>query len=406
MNRGIYGLSNQAVNGLGTLEPPGQSVGLYARLIPWLAGVANNDTATSITFNPRPYVLIGADPMIMGNNGVTQFTGLALQLPNVSSAFVTVPALPDNNYASQSFNVAVGAARGQGAVDVQTYRSGSTQVASGQFATAVGQLNTASGTQTVAVGNSNSSSGSGACAFGFSNTSSSVSTVALGSSNSATSTNAVAVGGSNTVSSSSVGMGISNTVAGSNATGVGYLNTASGTQSLAIGFSNTTNTLLFASAIGVYAGSTFPFSLSLSAGRFSTSGDSQLIFARQSFQTTTATATQLFGDNTSATSRLTVVASTSYAYKLQLVARQTGGAAGTAGDTAVWNIEGGVYRAAAGNAVLLGATTTSYSAVTAAAAWTATVSVDTVNNALVVTVAGEASKNINWVAFWQLVRSA
>jgi hypothetical protein len=201
-------------------------------------------------------------------------------------------------------------------------------------------------------------------------------------------------------------MGISNTVAGSNATGVGYLNTASGTQSLAIGFSNTTNTLLFASAIGVYAGSTFPYSLSLSAGRFSTSGDSQLIFARQSYQTTTATATQLFGDNTGSSSRLPVAASTSYAYKLQLVARQTGGAAGTAGDTAVWNIEGGVYRAAAGNAVLLGATTTSYSAVTAAAAWTATVSVDTVNNALVVTVAGEASKNINWVAFWQLVRSA
>ena len=406
MNRGIYGLSNQAVNGLGTLEPPGQSVGLYARLIPWLAGVPNNDTATAITFNPRPYVIIGADPMIMGNNGSTQFTGLALQIPNVSSAFVTVPALPDNNYANQNLNVAVGAARGQGTVDVQTYRTASTQVASGQFATAVGQLNTASGAQAVAVGYSNSSSGSGACAFGFNNTSSSVSTVALGLANVANSTNAVAIGNSNSVSNASLGAGISNTVAGSNATGVGFSNTASGSQSLAIGFTNTTNSLTFASAIGVYAGSTFAYSLSLSANRFSANGDSQLIFARQSFQTTTATATQLFGDNLTGTSRLTVAASTSYAYKLQLVARQTGGAAGTAGDTAIWHIEGGVYRAAAGNAILLGATTTSYSAVTAAAAWTATVSADTVNNAIVVTVAGEANKNINWVAFWQLTRSA
>jgi hypothetical protein len=406
VNRGIYGLSTQAVNGLGVLQPPGQSVGLYARVIPWLSGFPNVEGTQSIAFLPRPYVVIGTDPTIVSNNGNSQFTGLALQLPNVSSAFITIPALTDTNYASQNFGTSVGGARGQGAVDVQTYRTTSSQVASGQFATAVGQANTASGQLAAAVGYTNTASGSSACAFGYANTSSSVSTVALGISNSASSTNAVAIGQSNNVSSASVGMGISNTVAGSNATGVGHSNTASGSQSLAIGFSNNTNSLTFASAIGVYASSTFAYSLSLSANRFSTSGDSQLIFARQSFQTTTATATQLFGDNTSATSRLTVAASTSYAYKLQLVARQTGGAAGTAGDTAVWNIEGGVYRAAAGSAILLGATTTSYSAVTAAAAWTATVSVDTVNNALVVTVAGEASKNINWVAFWQLVRSA
>ncbi len=378
MNRGLYGLSTQAVNGLGTLEPPGQSVGLYARLIPWLQGVPNGSSDTAISFSPRPYVVIGADPMVTGNNGANQFTGLALQLPTFSSAFVTIPATTDSNYTNIGLTTAVGAARGQGAVDVQTYRNSSAQVANGQFATAVGQQNIASGQNSVAVGTANSASGSQSAAIGNSNTASGAQSTAVGYVSNAQNTGASAFG---------------------------YNCTASGSLSFAAGYVSST-TLTQSSAIGTYASSTFAYSLSLSANRFSSSGDSQLIFARQSYQTTTATATQLFGDNTSGASRLNIAFSTSYAYKLQLVARQTGGTAGTAGDTAVWNIQGGVYRAAAGNTVLLGATTTSYSAVTAAAAWTATVSADTINQALVVTVAGEANKNINWVAFWQLVRSA
>ncbi len=392
MNRGIYGLSTQAVNGLGSLQPPGQSVGVYARLIPWLTGVQNSETTTSIAFTPRPYVVIGTDPTVVVNNGNQQYTGLALQLPTLSSAFITVPAFPDSNYATQNFVTGVGAARGQSAVDVQTYRTSSSQVASGQFATAVGIANTASGSNSTALGNANAASVSQGVALGYGNAAS-------------TNTNSVAIGGSNSSTGAGVACGVGNTSTGTSATAVGVSATASSTFTVAVGYTNTANTVQ-SSAIGVYATTPFSYVLALSAGRFVSSGDSQLMFARQVYQTTTATATQLFGDNTIGTNRLNIAASTSYAYKLQLVARQTGGTAGTAGDTAVWNIEGGVYRAAAGNAVLLGATTTSYSAVTAAAAWTATVSADTTNQALVVTVAGEANKNINWVAFWQLVRSA
>ncbi len=379
MNRGIYGLGNQAANGIAAspLWTPGQSVGLYARFTPWL-GNQNTDNAVVINFSPRPYVVISSDPLPNGNNGLNQFTGLAIQIPTPNSAFVVAPGVTDTNQASLSPGVATGAARGQGAVDVQTYRTASFQVASNQFSTAVGQLNTASGGQSVAVG--------------FNNTASGLQAVALGYTNTAGNTNATALGGLNTSS-------------GSSSVAVGFSNTASGTNSTAVGNTNTASTVN-GTAIGAFASSIFPYAIALSGNRFTTTGDSELIFARQSFQTTTATATQLFGDNTAATSRLTIAASTSYAYKLQLVARQTGGAAGTAGDTAVWNIEGGIYRAAAGNAILLGATQTSYFFVAAAAAWTATVSADIVNQALVVTVAGEANKNINWVAFWQLVRSA
>jgi len=366
VNRGIYGLSTQAANGIAasTLWAPGQSVGLYARVVPWF-GTENGDTATSIAFTPRPFVVIGPDPLPNSNNGSSQNMGLALQLPNLSSAFVVAPGVSDTNYATQVAGVGTGAARGQGAIDVQTYRTASSQVASGQFATAVGQLNTASGTNAVAVGYQNTASGAQTTAVGYFNTAAQTASTAVGYGNTA---------GTNIIT-----------------TAIGYNNSATLTQS---------------TSIGAYASSIFSYSISLSGNRFSSTGDSELIFARQSYQTTTATASQLFGDNTTGTSRLTIAVSTSYAWKLQLVARQTGGTAGTAGDTAVWNIEGGVYRTAAGNTTLLGAVQTSYIAVTAAGAWTATVSADTVNQALVVTVAGEANKNINWVAFWQLVRSA
>jgi hypothetical protein len=394
VNRGIYGLGGQAANGIAasTLWAPGQSVGLYARVVPWF-GYPNADNSTSTGFAVRQIAVIGTDPIPSGNNGSVQATALAIQIPNFSSAFIVAPGVSDSNYATQGQGVTTGAARGQGAIDIQTYRTGSSQVASGQFATAVGQLNTVSGTNAVAAGYQNTASGSQAAAMGYNNT--------------ASGTSSCAFGYQNTVSTGSQGsgFGVGNSTTGTQAIAAGYSNTASGTSSAAVGWFNTAGQVQ-SSVVGSYGVAQFPYSTTLSGNRFSSSGDSELIFARQGYQTTTATASQMFGDNTSGTSRLTIAVSTSYAWKLQLVARQTGGAAGTAGDTAVWNIEGGVYRTAAGNTTLLGSVTTSYMAVTAAAAWTAVVSADTVNQALVVTITGEASKNINWVAFWQLVRSA
>jgi hypothetical protein len=81
------------------------------------------------------------------------------------------------------------------------------------------------------------------------------------------------------------------------------------------------------------------------------------------------------------------------------VARQTGGAAGTAGDTAGgdWTIlvKRGVNAAATAK---IANATVSKENDAAAAAWTFAVDVDTTNGGLSLTGTGEANKDINWVA--------
>ena len=101
----------------------------------------------------------------------------------------------------------------------------------------------------------------------------------------------------------------------------------------------------------------------------------------------------------SATNRLILQADKVYTFRALVSAYQTGGAAGTPGDTAGWVIEGLIKR--------VGTTTTLVSSVGAgnptftdagSAGWNVAVAADDTNEALVFTVTGEASKNIVWSA--------
>ena len=107
--------------------------------------------------------------------------------------------------------------------------------------------------------------------------------------------------------------------------------------------------------------------------------------------------------------------SATFRLRLVVIARQVGGTAGTAGDSASWEADVMVKRGASAAATTLagGRTVTSalaFAAITAgtafapgtsdpaAAAWRLTLDADTTIGCIMVNGTGEANKTINWVA--------
>lgn len=136
-------------------------------------------------------------------------------------------------------------------------------------------------------------------------------------------------------------------------------------------------------------------------GSFISPGDNQWGRVKVYNSTTDATQTELFLDGSSA--QIVLQASRSYAFSIRVVARQVSGAAGTAGDSAFWNITGGIKRDGSNNTALIGTpqgtgTPGANDRDAAAAAWDVSVSADDANEALAIDVTGEVNKNIRWSA--------
>lgn len=90
-----------------------------------------------------------------------------------------------------------GDARGSNAVDLQTNRTNSANVASGANSFVVGVDNGALSSKCIAMGDANTAVGTNAMAIGSGNSASSTSAVALGASNTASAANAISIGCSN-----------------------------------------------------------------------------------------------------------------------------------------------------------------------------------------------------------------
>ena len=175
----------------------------------------------------------------------------------------------DTNAAIIAGNL-TGNARGTRAIDIQTYRTIATQVASGNYSTVVGNSSVASGlygsafgynskstgNYTTSAGYSNTASGLYGSAFGFGNTSSNTYAATFGYSNQATDSGASALGVGNAAqgeSSSAVGnsndassqyasaFGFNNTAAQDSSSAFGYNNTASNSNASAFGASNSSS---------------------------------------------------------------------------------------------------------------------------------------------------------------------
>lgn len=262
--------------------------------------------------------------------------------------------------------IAGGNARGSNAVDWQLTRVGATQVASGaNSVVSGGERNTASGTR---------------------------STVSGGFAGTASGTNATVSGGNTNIASgnnSAVSGGTNNTAAGSTAWVPG------GEQA------NTRN-----QQMGAWA-----------SGNFATSGDAQAGERVMRRITTDATPLRI------STNNVDPIASTLPAlplgagamFRLLVVAYQTGGSAGTAGDSAAWDVTvllrrpgnvastayvgGTIITSAPGIAnAAAGAALAPTHSVAAAAGWRLTLDADTTLGGLAVTGTGEANKTIRWVA--------
>ena len=123
--------------------------------------------------------------------------------------------------------------------------------------------------------------------------------------------------------------------------------------------------------------------------------------------TTGNTPTELRIDGAGGTERITVPNNSLLQFTAKIFAVQTGGTSGTVGDSACWMISG-VIRNIAGTTALLGnilysdnTGATSNSAAqrigdAAASTWTMVPTADNTNDALAITVTGQANKNIAW----------
>jgi len=241
----------------------------------------------------------------------------------------------------------VGNVRGAGAVDLQTVRTIASQVASGSYATLLGGSgNTAPGLNSALSGGANNS------------TNGSYSSLSGGQLNAASSNFA------------SVGGGTGNTASANAATIPG----------------------------GQFAVANRPGQFSYSGGKFAVDGDAQYDLFVLRRQTIDATATELFLDGSGATSRITIANNSSLAYSICISAHSITDRT----KQAVFNRRGKIYKltTAASTAILAGEIQENQ---VGALAWTATVSADITNGSLKISVVGDASNTINWVATVQAV---
>jgi hypothetical protein len=318
----------------------------------------------------RDAVLIGTNDDEV-NYGSTQFaTDLILQMPMMynNGVYVGSGALSTNipDGTAKGGNV-----RGTGAIDLQTYRTSANQVASGPYS--------------IVTGYNSISSGSASISMGYANTSSSYSSVAIGYNNTASSTASISLGYANTSSNfASVAMGNNNIASGGSSIAMGYSNVASGTASIAMGFRSHTNGISGRAVIGT------PFS--------GINGAYQLGQLGLGAITTDATATILKSDTNavSATNQCTLQNNNAVSFDIEIVAINTG--TGKAGQ---WNTTGLIKRGANASSTTLVGTPTinltfgdSESWITASAV---SISADTTNGALSVSVTGAASTTIHWM---------
>ena len=185
-------------------------------------------------------------------------------------------------------------------------------------------------------------------------------------------------------SGSFIGGGSGNTATAAGATVLGGAsNTANGSYSTVFGYQG--------SARGITQSFIF------GTPRISVNGDSQAGIYIERVQTTDATATVLTTNGSAAgsTNQVILPNNSAYYFKVRVIAGVTG-----AGNTKAWTLEGAIKRGAnaASTAIVGTVTTTIVAADVGAATWTVTATADTSNGGLAITVTGQASTTIRWVA--------
>jgi hypothetical protein len=183
--------------------------------------------------------------------------------------------------------------------------------------------------------------------------------------------------------------------------GSGWGNNASSDATVVTGGQNNTANGLYSTVVGGAYGTTRSIRgntvFAASANPLSGQGMSQTTVLVLGKQTTDATATVITSDGSAAsgTNQVILPNNSAYYFRGEIIAGVTG-----AGDTKGWYIEGVIKRGAGvGTTAIVGtATVTSLYADVGASTWAVTALADTTNGGLKITVTGQASTTIRWVA--------
>jgi len=210
---------------------------------------------------------------------------------------------------------------------------------------------------------------------------------------------------SNTASgtTSFIGGGWNNTAGGTLSVVVGGTsNSSSGVDSFIGGGDNHIASGLTSAIIGGRQGTTrglsgyhaFPACYNPIANLSGVSQSGLLVLGRQ---TTDATATVITSDNNAAstTNQVILPNNSAYYFKVEIIANVTGG-----GNTSGWELKGVIKRGAnAASTAIVGSVTSTLIAQDAGAStWVVSATADTTNGGLKITVTGQASTTIRWVA--------
>lgn len=295
---------------------------------------------------------------------------------NVDAAFVPkgtgsiLASVPDNTSTG-------GNKRGTQAVDLQLNRSANTDVASGAQSFVAGFQSRALGSASVAIGNTAHADGAASVAIG-------------GVTNNVTAANGAAIGGSNLTVSAQYGAALG-----------GQSNTVSSNGGVALGGQANTVNGLDSVAIGNNAGSlTLPYAFTQGAIGFGRTNDAQTIRAILQAVTTDATPTVVTaGGGTVGTTTILTLPQASFSGSIRgrITAYQHANGGGVSFD-----IKALVFRGAngpgSGNFNVVASSVTLVGSTTSATAWTVTLTADTTNQGLLITVTGETGKTIHWLA--------
>lgn len=298
--------------------------------------------------------------------------------------------------------------------------------ATADYSFAIGHNSTATGASSIVFGTSCWASGTNSISGGLN--SSSLGTYSISIGNSCVATNAGCVAfGNNSVSSSncSVSMGEDCIASGDNSVAIGYIAHATGDYSGSIGFNtiasgdgsiaicfNTEASGHHSFASGYSSKSHLDSSKSFASGMFIQKGDAQKIDTILKIATTNAVADYMqLADGTDG---ITIPTDCTADIDIRIVAVQTGGAAGTVGDSFRQNIKLCAKNIAGVSSVVThnGATLANYSVVagdvlyelsSCDAAFAGTVTASVAANKLQIQVTGENNKDIQWVAYVSFV---
>jgi hypothetical protein len=327
----------------------------------------------ALGWNTAGSITTGDDNVLLGRN-VSAFLTTGTGNTAVGSS-----ALPGNNLDKMTgnYNTAVGqsSANSIRAGDSGTFIGHNSNGASNaDFQTAIGYNAVTGAAGATALTNSRAS---GADSFAANIANNSTSYGASGA-------NSIAIGyASKSTGMRSVSVGTQNTSSNTYSTSIGYLNTASGQYSTALGreaLSATQSKFAYAS------------------GKFSSVGDAQsgMYVLRTATTDATATAISVDGSSINSANGLNIPNDSVYGFTGTVIAREDSSATN---DFAVWEIKGGVVRAASANTTALGSyNINKISESTGASNWDIALSTNTTHGQLAITVTGEASHNIRWVA--------